>query len=98
MLMLTLSIKANTLYATLKGKLTEKEVRDFHFYFKPFMQSKEVKEVICNCKGLKKMDYLGRLAMLKLKLDLKSEKKGLSLSEVSNELRKKFIGYRMRIL
>ena len=52
MLMLTLSIKANTLYATLKGKLTEKEVRDFHFYFKPYMQSKEVKEVICNCKGL----------------------------------------------
>ena len=98
MLLLNKRIENDSLYITLKGKLTEKEVRDFKFHFLPYLQDQELKFVICNCKDLKKIDYLGKLALLKLKLSLKSVKKKLILSNVSNELKESFIGYRMRIL
>ena len=70
MLLLNKRIENDSLYITLKGKLTEKEVREFKVHFLPYLQDQELKFGICNCKDLKKIDYLGKLELLKLKLDL----------------------------
>ena len=46
MLLLNKRIETDSLYITLKGKLTEKVVRDFKFHFLPYLQDQELKFVI----------------------------------------------------
>ena len=97
MLILNLDVQGENLYARLVGKLTKKETYKFHHYIIPYIQKEKIKNFICDCKGLSKVDSEGKYALLKTKITMKKQKGNFLLCDVKDDIKKSLIGYRMRI-
>ena len=74
MLILNLDVQGENLYARLVGKLTKKETYKFHHYIIPYIQKEKIKNFICDCKELSKIDSEGKYALLKTKITMKKQK------------------------
>ena len=82
MLILQIEEKKENLYAKLEGKLTRKETYQVEQYLIPYIVKNKVKNFVCDCKKLKKIDIDGKYALLKTKVVLKKQK---SVKEVSTK-------------
>lgn len=74
MLILQIEEKKENLYAKLEGKLTRKETYQVEQYLIPYIVKNKVKNFVCDCKKLKKIDIDGKYALLKTKVVLKKQK------------------------
>lgn len=97
MLILQIEEKKDNLYAKLEGKLTRKETYQLEHYLIPYIVKNKVKNFVCDCKKLKRIDTEGKYALLKTKIILKKQKGNFLLCDVKDEIKKELIGYRMRI-
>ncbi len=97
MLILNLEEKETGLYARLVGTLNKRSTYKVYQYIIPYMKQKKIKNFTCDCSHLRKIDFEGKSALLKMKLVLKDQKGSLLLCNVKEELKKELIGYRMRI-
>ena len=97
MLILNLDVQGENLYARLVGKLTKKETYKFHHCIIPYIQKEKIKNFICDCKELSKIDSEGKYALLKTKITMKKQKGNFLLCDVKDDIKKSLIGYRMRI-
>ncbi len=97
MLILNLEQKNEFLHARLVGTLTSKTAYKMYQYVIPYMKQNQIKHFICDCKNLRKIDFDGKGALLRVKLVLKHQKGTLLLCNLKEELKKELIGYRMRI-
>lgn len=97
MLILQIEERKESLYAKLEGKLTRKETYQVEQYLIPYIVKNKVKNFVCDCKKLKKIDIDGKYALLKTKVVLKKQKGEFLLCDVKESIKKELIGYRMRI-
>ncbi len=97
MLILQIEERKENLYAKLEGKLTRKETHQVLDYLIPYIVKNNVKNFVCDCKKLKKIDLDGKYALLKTKVVLKKQKGNFLLCDVKESIKKELIGYRMRI-
>ena len=97
MLILQIEEKKENLYAKLEGKLTRKETYQVEHYLIPYIVKNNVKNFVCDCKKLKKIDIDGKYALLKTQVVLKKQKGEFLLCDVKESIKKELIGYRMRI-
>ena len=97
MLILQIEERKENLYAKLEGKLTRKETYQVEHYLIPYIVKNKVKNFVCDCKKLKKIDIDGKYALLKTKVVLKKQKGEFLLCDVKESIKKELIGYRMRI-
>ena len=94
MLILQIEERKESLYAKLEGKLTRKETYQVEHYLIPYIVKINVKNFVCDCKKLKKIDIDGKY---KTKVVLKKQKGEFLLCDVKESIKKELIGYRMRI-
>ena len=97
MLILNLEQKEECLYARLVGSLTKNTTYKVYQYVIPYMKQRNIKSFLCDCTKLRKIDFDGKGALLKIKLLLKKEKKEFLLCNVKEQIKEELIGYRMRI-
>ena len=99
MLVLILSQKKekDRLFLSMNGSLTKKEIYKIEDYIIPQLKEGKIKQLICDCSSLKKLDYEGKYTLLKIKLILKKQKGSLLLGDVKNNIKNELMGYRMRI-
>ena len=97
MLILSQNLNDKTLFLMIKGCLTKKEVYKIDDYVIPFIKKEQVKELVCDCSGLKRVDYEGKYVLLKMKLVLRKQKGKLTLCDVKQSIKNELMGYRMRI-
>lgn len=97
MLMLSLNRKEDVLHVTMCGKLTKSSSYKLEHYMIPYIQKYQIKELLCNCKNLKKIDYEGKYALLKTKIVLKKQQGKMTLFDVKDSIKKGLIGYRMHV-
>ena len=97
LLILQIEEQQENLYAKLEGKLTHKDTYQFDHYLIPYIEKKKVRNFICDCQKLHKIDTAGKYALLKMKLTLKKHKGTFLLKDVKENIKKELIGYRMRI-
>lgn len=97
MLILNIETQKENLYARLEGKLTRKETYQLERYVIPYIQKNKIKNFICDCKDLRKIDFFGKHALLKTKVVLKKHGGSFLLCDVKDSIKKELLGYRMRI-
>ena len=99
MLVLILSQKKeqDRLFLSMNGNLTKRETYKIEDYIIPMLKKEKIKQVICDCSSLKKIDFDGKYTLLKTKLILKKQKGTLLLCDVKKSIKNELIGYRMRI-
>ena len=97
MLILNLEQKEECLHARLVGSLTKNTTYKVYQYVIPYMKQKNIKSFICDCKSLRRIDFDGKGALLKIKLYLKKQKGNFLLCNVKDTMKQELIGYRMRI-
>ena len=97
MLILNIETQRENLYARLEGELTRKETYQLEHYVIPYIKKNKIKNFICDCKDLRKIDLEGKHALLKTKVVLKKQKGTFLLCDVKENIKKELLGYRMRI-
>lgn len=97
MLILSQRLRDKTLFLIMKGCLTKKDVYKINDYIIPFIKKEQVQELVCDCSGLKHIDYDGKYVLLKTKLVLRKQKGHMLLCDVKASVKNELLGYRMRI-
>lgn len=96
--MLSLDRREDTLHVTMSKKLTKDNIYQLEHYVIPYIQKYKIKELLCDCKKLKKIDYEGKYALLKTKIVLKKQQGKMTLFDVKESIKKGLIGYHMHVL
>lgn len=97
MLLLNLDRRDDVLHVTISGNLTKRSTYKIDHYMIPYIQEYQIKQVLCDCKKLKKVDYDGKYALLKTKIILKEQQGKMILFDVKKSIKKSLIGYRMHV-
>ena len=88
MLILQIEEKKENLYAKLEGKLTRKETYQVEQYLIPYIVKNKVKNFVCDCKKLKKIDIDGKYALLKTKVKKKKQRVNFFYAMLKKVLKK----------
>ncbi len=97
MLKVDMEYEKGILYVRLNGVLDRKVCYKINNYIVPVVLKHKIKYLVFNLLELKDIDGSGLDAMLNTKCAIKSNKGKICLCEVSDELRKKIKGLRMRV-
>ncbi len=97
MLILNLEQKEDALHARLVGSLTKKSTYKMYQYVIPYMKQNNIRHFICDCTHLRRVDFDGKGALLRIKLLLKKQKGNFLLCNVKERIKEELIDYRMRI-
>lgn len=97
MLLLNLEQRDDTLHVIISGNLTKRNIYQLEYYMIPYIQKYQIKQLLCDCKKLKKIDYEGKYALLKTKMILKEQHGKMVLFDVKESIKNSLIGYRMHV-
>lgn len=97
MLKVDMEYEKGILYVRLNGTLTRKVCYKINNYIVPAVLKHKIKYLVFNLLELQDIDESGFDALLNTKCAIRTNKGKICLCEVSDELRKKMKGLRMKI-
>ena len=97
MLKVDMEYEKGILYVRLKGTLTRKVCYKINNYIVPAVLKHKIKYLVFNLLELQDIDEAGFDALLNTKCAIRTNKGKICLCEVSDDVRKKIKGLRMKI-